>query len=62
VITIEIVGLSEENIKKISDYKKEEDYFLKYRLDSLHKFYETKDPTWGPSYNIDYDKIIYYKI
>ena len=61
MISIEIIGLSSDNIKEISNYKKEEDYFLNYRLDSLKKFYELKDPIWGPSYNIDYDKIIYYK-
>ena len=61
VISIEIIGLTEDNIRKISNYKKEEDYFLNYRLDSYQKFMDLGDPSFGPKANIDYDKIIYYK-
>ena len=61
MIKIEIIGLNEENIKKISKLKNEEDYFLNYRLDSLNNFYNISDPNYGPKYNIDYDKVIYYK-
>ena len=58
---MEIVGLNEENIKTISKIKGEEDYFYNYRLDSYKKFIESKDPSFGIKYNIDFDKIIYYK-
>ena len=61
MIHIEIVGLSKEKIKKISKIKKENDYFLNFRLKSYEKFLELNDPDYGPKYNIDYDKIIYYK-
>lgn len=58
---MEIVGLNEENIKTISKIKGEEDYFYNYRLDSYKKFIESKDPSFGIKYNIDFDKVIYYK-
>ena len=61
VMFLEIVGLTKEKIKKISKIKDENDYFLNYRLKSYDKFLELKDPCFGPKYNIDYDKIIYYK-
>ena len=61
MINIEIIGLNIDNIKKISKIKKEEEYFLKYRLASYKLFKNIKDPEYGPSYKIDYDKIIYYK-
>ena len=34
---------------------------MKFRLDSYEKFLKIGDPNYGPKYNIDYDKIIYYK-
>ena len=61
MIKIEIKGLNLDNIKKISKLKGEEDYFLNYRIESLNNFFKLKDPDFGPKYNIDYDKIIYYK-
>ena len=61
MIKIEIIGLNLDNIKKISKLKKEEDYFLNYRIDSYKKFLELEDPSYGVKPSIDYDKIIYYK-
>ena len=61
MIQIEVVGLSEEKIKKISNYKGENDYFLNYRLNGYKVFKELSDPSFGPKYHIDYDKIVYYK-
>jgi len=61
VVHIEIVGLSKEKIKKISELKKENEYFRKFRLSSYEKFLELDDPNYGPKYDIDYDNIIYYK-
>jgi len=61
MIKIEIRGLNLENIKKISKLKGEDDYFLNYRIESFNNFLNIKDPKFGPKYNIDYDKVIYYK-
>ena len=61
MIEIELVGLNLENIKKISEIKGEEQYFLNYRLESFQKFLNSKNPEFGPKCYIDYDKIIYYK-
>ncbi len=61
MIKIEIRGLNLENIKTISKLKKEDNYFYNYRLKSYEIFKKLKDPFFGPKYDIDYDKIIYYK-
>ena len=58
---MELIGLSEENIKKISEYKKEDSYFTNYRLESYKYFNELDMPSFGPKHEIDFDKIIYYK-
>lgn len=58
---MEIRTLSKENIKKISNIKKENIYFTNYRLRSYELFKNIKEPTFGPKYDIDYNKIIYYK-
>ena len=58
---MEIIGLNEENIKKISEYKNEDSYFKNYRLESYKYFNELDMPSFGPSYEIDFNKIIYYK-
>ena len=58
---MEIVGLSEENIKKISEIKHEEQWVLDYRLNSYKIFKELDMPNYGPSYELDFDKVIYYK-
>ena len=61
MIKIEIKGLNLDNIKKISKYKNESDYFLNYRIKAYQEFLKLKDPEFGPKYKIDYDKIIYFK-
>ncbi len=61
MIKIEIRGLNLDNVKKISALKKEEKYFLDYRVKSYEIFKKLNDPDFGPKYTIDYDKIIYYK-
>ena len=58
---MEIVGLNEENIKKISEIKHEEQWILDYRLNSYKIFKELDMPNYGPSYELDFDKVIYYK-
>ncbi len=58
---MEVVGINENNIKQISSYKNEDDWVTKFRIDSFNKFKELPMPSFGPKYNIDFDKIIYYK-
>ena len=58
---MEIIGINEENIKAISDKKNEEDWVLKYRLDSYKKFEKLDMPSFGPEIDLDFNKIIYYK-
>ena len=58
---MEIIGINEENIKAISDKKNEEDWVLKYRLDSYKKFENLDMPSFGPEIDLDFEKIIYYK-
>ena len=58
---MELIGLSLENIEKISEIKGEEDYFKNYRIESFNNFLNLKDPVYGPKYKIDYDKVIFYK-
>lgn len=58
---MEIVGLTEENIKKISDVKKEDANVLEFRLQSFQNFKKIKLPDFGPSLHFDFSNIIYYK-
>ena len=58
---MEVVGLSQEKIELISKIKQEEDWILQYRVDSYKKFCNLEMPSYGPNYEIDFDKIIYYK-
>lgn len=58
---MEIVGLSEENIKKISKIKHEEQWILDYRLKSYELFNKIDMPAYGPKYNLNFDDVIYYK-
>lgn len=58
---MEIVGLSEEKVKKISAIKGEEEKVLDFRLDGYNSFLRQDMPEFGPHVNLDFDKIIYYK-
>ena len=58
---MEIIGINEEKIKAISDKKNEDDWVIKYRLDSYKKFENLDMPSFGPEIDLDFDKIIYYK-
>ena len=55
------MGLTRENIKKISKIKKESKYFLDFRLNSFETFKKIDNPSFGPKCSINYDEIIYYK-
>ena len=58
---MEIVGLSEEKVKKISAIKGEEEKVLDFRLDGYNSFLRQSLPEFGPYIDLDFDKIIYYK-
>ena len=58
---MEIVGINEEKIKRISEIKQEDNWIFQYRIDSYKKFCNLEMPSYGPTYDIDFDKIIYYK-
>ena len=58
---MEIVGLSEEKVKKISEIKNESDWVLDYRLKGYKSFVEQKMPLCGPEINLNFDDVIYYK-
>lgn len=58
---MEIKGLSDDNILKISHIKEEDECALKYRIDSYHNFLKLGLPDFGPKIELDFDNIIYYK-
>jgi len=58
---MEIVGLSEEKVRKISEIKKESDWVLDYRLKGYKSFVEQGMPLFGPEINLNFDDVIYYK-
>lgn len=58
---MEIVGISKENVEAISKYKQEEPWIRDYRIKSYELFENIPMPKFGPDYEIDFEKIIYYK-
>ena len=58
---MEIVGLSEEKVKKISEIKNESDWVLDYRLKGYKSFVGQSLPLFGPEINLNFDDVIYYK-
>ena len=58
---MEIVGLTKEKIKKISNIKNEDSWIEDFRLESYEKFKKLGMPTFGPKIDLDFSKIIYYK-
>ena len=54
-------GLSEKLIRKISGDKNEPEWLLEHRLDSLQKFLDFKNPSWGPDLSdLNFDDIRFY--
>ncbi len=57
-------GLTEEVVRKISEFKDEPEWMREFRLESLRTFLEKDDPTWAGSPElleaIDFDDITYY--
>ena len=58
---MEIVGLSEANVRKISEIKGEESWVLDYRLNGYRSFVSQDMPKFGPEINLNFDDVIYYK-
>ncbi len=58
---MEIVGIDEKKVQQISQIKAEDDWVLKYRLQSYKNFCNLDMPDFGPEYDLDFDQIIYYK-
>lgn len=58
---MEIIGLSKENIEKISKIKGECQFFTDFRLHSFDIFNKLDNPSFGPKCDINFDDIIYYK-
>ena len=58
---MEITGLNKNNIEKISKVKDEEQWILDFRLKSFELFNKLDMPDFGPKFDLDFDKVIYYK-
>ena len=59
---MELIGLTKDNIIKISDHKKEESWVKDYRIKSYEYFEKmSKDLPFGPKFKLNFDDIIYYK-
>ena len=54
-------SLNEEKVREISTIKKEPNWMTDFRLKSYQKFMELENPKFGPTLNIDFDIINYYK-
>lgn len=54
-------SLNEEKVREISIIKKEPSWMTDFRLKSYQKFMELENPKFGPTLNIDFDIINYYK-
>ena len=53
--------LTKEIIKEISSIKQEPKWMLDFRIKSFDFFEKAKNPSWGPSIDVDFDSITYYK-
>lgn len=58
---MEIVGLDENKVKKISEIKNEDTWVLEYRLKGYESFIKQNMPSFGPKIGLDFNKVIYYK-
>ena len=53
--------LTEDVIREISKIKEEPKWMLDFRLKSFNSFVSASNPSFGPSIDVDYDNINYYK-
>lgn len=58
---MEIVGIDEEKIKKISNIKQEDSWIKEFRLKSYTSFIKKEMPSFGPKIELDFNQVIYYK-
>lgn len=58
---MEIIGIEKKKVEKISDYKQEDEWVKEYRLSSFDIFKKLPMPSFGPTFDLDFDKITYYK-
>ena len=56
-----IEKLNEETVRQISKLKNEPKWMTDFRLEAYTKFIELNNPKFGPSLDIDFDIITYYK-
>ncbi len=58
---MEIIGIDKEKVKEISAIKNEDEWVLDFRLKSFNSFGNLDMPSFGPDYDLDFEKVIYYK-
>lgn len=54
-------GLNEKKVAQISSIKNEPSWMSDFRINAYRVFDKMKMPNFGPSINLDFDKITYYK-
>lgn len=54
-----VQGINEKSITKISNYNKENEFLCNYRLDSYKKYIGLSKPIIGPDIKLDYDKLCF---
>ena len=59
---MEIIGLNEDNIEKISNIKCEDIWVSEYRKKAYKSFLNQQMPSFGPNVDLDFNKIIYYHV
>ena len=58
---MEIVGLSKENIEKISKIKNEDSWVKEFRMKAYNSFINQDMAKFGPKIDLNFEDIIYYK-
>ena len=58
---MELKGLTDKTILEISKRKMEDEWVLAYRKRAFKSFQKQKEPSFGPSFFLDFSKITYYK-
>lgn len=53
--------LDQKFVRELSKAKMEEEWMLDFRLKALDAFNNLPEPNFGPDFDIDFDKIVYYK-
>ncbi len=58
---MEIVGITKENVEKISKIKQEDSWIKNFRLKAYQSFINQEMPKFGPKIDLNFNDIIYYK-